>query len=64
MTVYLIFKIAGVGLLVSVINHILKSCGKDDYNVFVSLGGLLVVLFWVIPYIADLFSYIQQIFNM
>lgn len=64
MTVYLIFKIAGVGLLVSVINHILKSSGKDDMNVFVSLCGLLVVLYWVIPYIAELFNYIQQIFNI
>lgn len=64
MTVYLIFKIAGVGLLVSVINHILKSAGKDDMNVFVSLGGLLVVLYWVIPYIAELFQYIQKIFGL
>lgn len=64
MTIYLIFKIAAVGILVSVINSILKHAGKDDYSSFVSLGGMIIILYWIIPYIADLFAYIQKIFNM
>ncbi len=64
MTIYLIFKIAAVGILVSVLNQILKETGKSDYSTFVGLGGLVIVLYWIVPYIADLFTYIQQIFNM
>lgn len=64
MTIYLIFKIAAVGILVSVINQVLKHASKEDYSTFVSLAGLIIVLYWIIPYIADLFNYIQQIFHM
>lgn len=64
MSVYLIFKIAAVGILVSVINQILKQSDKGDYTVITSLTGLLIVLYWVIPYIADLFDYIQKLFQL
>lgn len=64
MTIYLIFKIAAVGILVSVINQILKHASKEDYSTFVSLGGLIIILYWIVPYIADLFAYIQNLFNM
>lgn len=64
MTVYLIFKIAAVGILVSVVNQILKQSDKGDYTIMTGLAGLLIVLYWVIPYVADLFQYIQQIFDL
>lgn len=64
MTIYLIFKIAAVGILVSVINSVLKHTSKEDYSNYVSLGGLIIILYWIIPYIADLFEYIQKLFQM
>lgn len=64
MTIELIFKIAAVGILVSVLNQILKHSGREDQAFLVSLAGLLVVLFWIVPYIAELFDTIQTLFSL
>ena len=64
MGVSLIFKIAAVGILVSVINQVLKHSGREDQAYLVSLAGLLLVLFWIIPYVAELFATIQQLFQL
>ncbi len=64
MTIQLIFKIAAVGILVSVLNQILKHSGREDQAFLVSLAGLLVVLFWIVPYIAQLFETIQTLFAL
>ena len=62
MEVSLIFKIAAVGILVSVLCQILKHSGRDEQAFLVSLAGLLMVLFWIVPYIYELFESIQQLF--
>ena len=62
MEVSLIFKIAAVGILVSVLCQILKHSGRDEQAFLVSLAGLLMVLFWIVPYIHELFESIQQLF--
>ena len=64
MTILLIFKIASVGILVSVLNQFLKHSGREDQAFLVSLAGLLVVLFWIVPYIAELFETIQTLFAL
>ena len=64
MSVNFIFKIAAVGILVSVLNQILKHSGREDQAFLVSLAGLLVVLFWIVPYIAELFETIQKLFSL
>ncbi len=64
MTIQLIFKIAAVAILVSVLNQILKHSGREDQAFLVSLAGLLVVLFWIVPYIAELFETIQKLFSL
>lgn len=58
----LIFRIAAVGILVSVIGQVLKYSGKDEHAFLVSLAGLLLVLFWIVPYISDLFDTIRRLF--
>ncbi|MBO5198794.1 MAG: stage III sporulation protein AC [Lachnospiraceae bacterium] len=64
MDIQLIFKIAAVGILVSVLNQVLKHSGRDDQAFLASLAGLLLVLFWILPYIAELFETIQKLFSM
>ncbi|MBQ8314863.1 MAG: stage III sporulation protein AC [Lachnospiraceae bacterium] len=64
MTIQLIFKIAAVGILVSVINQVLKHSGREEHAFLVSLAGLLLVLMWIVPYIAELFSTIMKLFEM
>ena len=60
--VSLIFKIAAVGILVSILCQILKHSGREEQAFLVSLAGLLMVLFWIVPYIYELFESIQQLF--
>ena len=62
MGVNLIFKIAAVGILVSVICQVLKHSGREDQAFLTSLAGLILVLFWIVPYIYELFESIQQLF--
>ena len=64
MTINLIFKIAAVGILVSVLGQVLKHSGRDEQAFLVSLAGLIMVLLWVIPYILELFRTIQYLFEL
>ena len=64
MTVNVIFKISSVGILISVLNQILKHSGRDDQAFLTSLAGLILVLMWIIPYIYELFQTIQQLFAL
>lgn len=64
MEVSLIFKIAAVGILVSVISQILKHSGKEEHAFLTSLAGLLLVLFWIVPYIYELFETIKDLFSL
>ncbi len=64
MTIQMIFKIAAVGILVSVLNQVLKHSGREDQAYLTSLAGLLLVLFWIIPYVAELFETIQKLFQL
>lgn len=62
MEVNLIFKIAAVGILVSILSQVLKHSGRDEQAFLTSLAGLILVLFWIVPYIYELFEEIQKLF--
>ncbi|MBE5939048.1 MAG: stage III sporulation protein AC [Lachnospiraceae bacterium] len=62
MEISIIFKIAAVGILVSVINQILKQSGRDEYVFLIGLAGLIMVLYWILPYISDLFEIVNNLF--
>ena len=64
MEVTIIFKIAAVGILVSILSQILKHSGRDEQAFLVSLSGLLIVLFWIVPYIYELFDSIKKLFEL
>ena len=64
MTVNVIFKIAAVGILISVLNQVLKHSGRDDQAFLTRLAGLILVLMWIVPYIYELFQTIQQLFAL
>ncbi len=64
MSVGILFKIAAVGILVSILCQLLKNSGRDDLGHLVSLAGLLVVLFWVLPYVLELFETMQGLFDL
>ena len=62
MTINLIFKIAAVGVLVSILSQVLKHSGRDEQAFIVSLAGLILVLSLILPFIYDLFLSIRQLF--
>ena len=62
MEVSIIFKLAAVGILVSVLTQVLKHSGREEQAFLTSLAGLLIVLFWILPYIYELFEDIQKLF--
>ncbi len=64
MSVSLIFKIAAVGILVTILNQVLKYSGRGEHAFLISLAGLILVLTWIIPYIYDLFLMIQELFTL
>ncbi len=64
MEISLIFRIAAVGIIVSVVGQILKHSGREEQAFLTSLAGLILVLMWIIPYIYDLFVTIQNLFDL
>ena len=64
MEVRIIFKIGAVGILVSVLSQVLKHSGREEQAFLTSLAGLILVLFWILPYIYDLFDTIKQLFSL
>lgn len=64
MGVSLIFKIAAVGILVTILSQVLKHSGREEHSFLISLAGLLLVLSWIVPYIYELFVTIQDLFAL
>ena len=64
MTIQILLKIGAVGILVALLNQILKHSGKEEQAYLLNLAGLIIVLSWVIPYIRDLFNEIMELVNL
>ncbi len=60
----IIFKIAAIGILITVICQVLKKSDRDDIATLVSLAGLIIVLTLVISMISDLFVKIKELFGL
>lgn len=59
----LIFKIAAVGIIVSVLNQVLTRSGRDEQATMTTLAGLVVVLMIVAQKISDLFALVKTLFE-
>ena len=64
MGVSLIFKIAAVGILVTILSQILKHSGREEHAFLISLAGLILVMTWIVPDIYELFQTIQTLFSI
>ena len=64
MDISIIFKIAAVGIIITVVCQVLKKSDRDDIATLVSLVGLIIVLTIVIGMVGDLFEEIKQIFDL
>ena len=64
MDIDLIFQVAGVGIIVAVLNQLLSRAGRDEQALLVTIAGLVAVLFIVTREIGDLFDTIKRIFGL
>ena len=64
MQIDIIFKIAAVGIIVTIVCQILKKSDRDDIATIVSLAGLIIVLAVVIDMVADVFDSVRSIFDL
>ena len=64
MEVNLIFKIAAMGILVTILGQVLKHSGREEHAFLLSLAGLILVLSWILPYIYSLFETVQNLFQL
>ena len=63
MEIDLIFKIAAIGIIVSILNQVLSRSGREEQATMTSLAGLVVVLMMLTQKIADLFELVRQLFH-
>lgn len=64
MDISLIFKIAGVGILVAVASQILNKTGRDEQATFVTIAGIIVALMLLITQIKELFDLVTSVFGI
>lgn len=64
MDIAIIFKIAAVGIIVTVLCQVLKHSGREEQAFLLSFAGLIIVLFWIVPYIKELFETMEELFTL
>ncbi|GAA3651522.1 stage III sporulation protein AC [Asaccharospora irregularis] len=64
MDITLILKVAGIGLLISVLNMILEKTDRKDWATFTTLAGVVIVLGLVLTEISDLFNTVRTMFQL
>lgn len=63
MEIDLVFKIAAVGIIVSILNQVLVRSGREEQATMTTLAGLVVVLMIVVQQISDLFDLVKNLFQ-
>lgn len=64
MDIDFIFKIAAIGIVVSILNQVLSRSGREEQATMTTLAGLIVVLMLIVQKIADLFILIKSLFSI
>ncbi len=64
MEVDLIFRVAGIGIIVAVLNQLLARSGREEQALLTTIAGLVVVLVIIVQQIGDLFDMVKSIFNL
>ena len=64
MDVNILFKIAGIGILIAVVHQVLSKAGREDQAMMTSLAGIVIVLTMLIKEISMLFETVRTVFNL
>ena len=63
MEIGFILKIAGIGIIVAVLNQVLVKTGRDDYAMLTVIAGIIVAILMLIPQISSLVSTVKSVFD-
>ena len=64
MDIDLIFKIAAIGILIAILNVLLKNAGREEIATMATIAGLIIVLLMVVDLVSNLFDSVRRIFNL
>jgi len=64
MDIDLVFRIAGIGILIAVLNQLLVKAGRDDMATMTTIAGLVIVLLMIVDLISNLFESVKRIFGL
>lgn len=64
MDISLIIKVAGIGILISVLNMLLEQQGKKDWSTYTTLAGVIIVLGMVLTEMGTLFNTVRTMFQL
>ena len=64
MNIDLLFKIAGIGILVAVLHQVLSKAGREDQAMMITITGLVIVFMMVVNEISSLFNTVRTIFKL
>lgn len=60
----LVFKIAAIGIITSVLHNLLNQAGKNELGIMTSLAGLMVALILIVQKVSDLFDAVKTLFEL
>ena len=61
MEIDVIFRIAGIGIIVAIVNQLLSKADKGEYAVFVTLSGLIIIILSILPEIMNLLDSLKEL---
>lgn len=64
MDIDILLKIAGIGILIAVLNQVLSKAGREDQAMMVTLAGVIIVLTVIVKEISTLFDTVRTVFNL
>lgn len=64
MDIDLVFRIAAFGIVITIVNQLLKNAGREDIATLATLAGLIVVIMYVVGLMSDFFSSVRQMFSL
>ncbi|MBR3882950.1 MAG: stage III sporulation protein AC [Clostridia bacterium] len=64
MDIDLLLKIAGIGILIAVLNQVLSKAGREDQAMMITLAGVVIVLTVIVKEISNLFETVRTVFNL
>lgn len=64
MDIAFLFKIAGIGLIVAVLQQMLSKAGREEFATLTVLTGIIVIIAMIIPQLSEVFEEIESIFGL